>query len=377
MNSNAESFRCESFAEGNNLKIKLIGALNKLSTKDAWDASVKLIYSSKPSKLTIDATELIECDGIGISLLIQFQKMIIDENGEIEFLGLQNKFEEMLHLFSKDDFKTTKVVDEQIYSRTEMVGLGAIRLISDIQYGINFVGEFFYLIFRILSKPSSLKWREILKIAEAAGVNAIPIIGLIGFLLGLIMSFQSAIPMQKFGAEIFVANLVSLSLFRELGPLMTGVILAGRTASSFSAELGTMKVSEEIDALTTMGLNPVLFLVIPRVLTVVIVSPLLTLFFNLWGLIGSAIVLLTFHYPLVTFIRQVDSAVHIPDMLGGLFKSMVFGFQIGMIGCFYGLSTGNGASAVGESTTRSVVSGIISIAVADGVFSIIFYYLGI
>jgi len=191
------------------------------------------------------------------------------------------------------------------------------------------------------------------------------------------MSFQSAIPMQRFGAEIFVANLVSMSLFRELGPLMTAVIIAGRTASSFAAEIGTMKVSEEIDAIKTMGLSPLEFLVIPRLIAAIIISPMLTTFFNLAGLIGSAVVMMSFQYPFITFVNQVLSAVKNLDMLGGLFKATVFGSVIAAIGCYHGLNTSTGASSVGEATTRSVVNGIISIAILDGIFSVLFYYLGI
>ena len=242
---------------------------------------------------------------------------------------------------------------------------------------INFIGECVALLVYSFRHPKKIKWLEVLKISEHAGVNALPIILLIGFLLGLIMSFQSAIPMQRFGAEIFVANLVSMSLFRELGPLMTAVIIAGRTASSFSAELGTMKVSEEIDAITTMGLNPLQFLVIPRLIAGIIISPMLTIFFNLAGLVGSAIVMMSLKYPFITFVNQVLSAVKNKDMMGGLFKATVFGAVISAIGCFHGLNTSTGASSVGESTTKAVVNGIISIAILDGIFSVIFYFLGL
>jgi phospholipid/cholesterol/gamma-HCH transport system permease protein len=213
--------------------------------------------------------------------------------------------------------------------------------------------------------------------AENAGVNALPIVALISFLIGLIMAFQSAIPMSQFGAEIYVADLVALSMLRELGPLMTAIILAGRSGSAFAAELGTMKVNEEIDALTTMGLDPVRFLVVTRVIAAVVMMPLLTLFSNLMGLAGGAIVFLSFDFPLVTYVQEVLSAVKMGDLLSGLAKAFVFGILVAGIGCLRGLQTRTGASAVGLSTTRAVVSGIVLIVLADGVFSVVFYYLGI
>ncbi|MBP9164565.1 MAG: ABC transporter permease, partial [Leptospiraceae bacterium] len=237
---------------------------------------------------------------------------------EIEIQGLEKKFEDLLNFFTHENEVKAFVNFQDSWNTPEKIGYHTVQLWEEIKFIINFIGECSVLLFSSLKHPSKIKWLEVVKLAENAGVNALPIIVLIGFLLGLIMSFQSAIPMQRFGAEIFVANLVSMSLFRELGPLMTAVIIAGRTASSFAAELGTMKVSEEIDAITTMGLSPLQFLVIPRLIAGIIISPMLTIFFNLAGLIGSAVVMMSFQYPFITFVNQVLSAVKNPDMFGGL-----------------------------------------------------------
>jgi len=200
---------------------------------------------------------------------------------------------------------------------------------------------------------------------------------LLGFLIGLILAFQSAIAMRKFGAEIFVADLVVLSLFRELGPLLTAFVLAARSGSAFAAELGTMKVNEEIDALTTMGLDPVRFLVLPRVLAAVFVTPLLTMFNNLFGLIGCGLVMISIGFAPITFLNQIQQAANLTDLFSGLIKTFVFGSLIASIGCLRGLQTGTGASAVGDSATRAVVTSIIAIVVADGLFAVIYYFLGI
>jgi phospholipid/cholesterol/gamma-HCH transport system permease protein len=183
--------------------------------------------------------------------------------------------------------------------------------------------------------------------------------------------------MKRFGAEIFVADLIGLSMLRELGPLMTAILLAGRSGAAFAAEIGTMRVNQEVDALTTMGLSPVRFLVTPRIIAALLMTPLLTLFANMVGLLGGALTMQSFSIPLVTFLKQVDSAVTMTDFLAGFGKSFVFAVLIAGIGCMRGLQTKAGASAVGDAATRAVVTGIILLVVVDGLFAVAYYLLDI
>jgi len=208
-------------------------------------------------------------------------------------------------------------------------------------------------------------------------VDALPIVGLIAFLMGVILAFQSAVPLKRFGAEIFVADLIGLSILRELGPLMTAILLAGRSGAAFAAEIGTMRVNQEVDALTTMGLDPVRFLVTTRVLAAVMMTPLLTLFANLIGLAGGALTMQTFSIPFVTFVKQVEAIVDISDFMAGFVKSFIFALLIAGIGCLRGLQASAGASAVGDAATRAVVAGIVLLVVVDGVFAVIFYVLDV
>jgi len=193
----------------------------------------------------------------------------------------------------------------------------------------------------------------------------------------LILAFQTAAAMRKFGAEVFVADLVVVVLFRELGPLITAVLLASRSASAFAAELGTMKVNEEIDALVTMGLDPVQILVLPRLIAVLCIIPLLTVFNQLFGLIGCGLVMASWNVPASIYLERIRDAATLTDFFGGLVKTFVFGALVAGIGCLRGLQTGTGPTAVGDSTTRAVVSGVIAIIVTDGVFAVVYYYLGI
>ena len=262
-------------------------------------------------------------------------------------------------------------------SLVEQIGHFTIGIWQDVQVLLTFVGELMAMLFRAARHPRLVRWSDVWLSAERAGVDALPIIALVGFLLGLILAFQSAIPMRRFGAEIFVANLVGVSMLREMGPLITAIVLAGRSGSAFAAELGTMKVREEIDALVTMGLEPVRFLVVPRVLAAVSMTPILSVFANLFGLIGGALVMVSMGFPLITYVNQILSAVTVGDFLGGLVKSLVYGIVVAGIGCLRGLQTTSDASGVGQSTTSAVVSGIVLIAIVDGMFAVLYYALGV
>ena len=242
---------------------------------------------------------------------------------------------------------------------------------------IAFVGESFSLLCKAIIHPRQVRWKDVLLSCINVGVDSMFIIVLIGFLMGLIMSFQSAISLQRFGGEIFVPNMLGLVMFREMGPLVTSILLAARSGSAFAAEIGTMKINEELDALTTMGLSPMKFLVVPKILSTMMVVPLMTMFFNLASLVGGAVVMLSLGYPLVTFTSRVFSYLDFGDFWGGMGKALVFSFLVAGVGCLRGIQTKTGASAVGLSTTSAVVSGIILIAFADGIFAMAFYYLGI
>jgi len=212
-------------------------------------------------------------------------------------------------------------------------------------------------------------------IAQKAGVNALVVAGMVSFLTGVIMAFQASVPLRQFGVDIFVVNLVALALLRELGPIMTAVVFAGRSGSAFAAEIGTMKVNEELNALETMGLDPMRFLVVPRVLAGLIVTPILTIYANLLGVAGGFFVMMLQGFPFAALWNQLLSAVTIHDVLTGFIKSFVFGVLVAGIGCLRGLQTGTGAEAVGVSTTRAVVSGIFMIVVVDAIFAVVFYVI--
>ena len=204
------------------------------------------------------------------------------------------------------------------------------------------------------------------------------IVGLINFLIGLILAFVGAAQLEQFGAAIYVANLVGVAMVRDIGALMTAIVMAGRTGAAYAAELGSMKVTQEIDALTTMGISPLEFLVIPRILALVLMMPLLTLYADFMGIIGGAFVGITMlDLSLTTYIQQTADSLKMLDLAGGLFKAGVYGVLIALAGCLRGMQSGNSSSAVGVATTSAVVTSIVLIISACGAFAVIFYALGI
>ncbi len=240
-----------------------------------------------------------------------------------------------------------------------------------------FLGEAVVSALDTLRRPRRLRWAEILRHLDEAGLRAFPLTVLLGLLLGMILAFQSSVPMRRFGAESFIPNLVGISLLRELGPLMAAVILAGRTGSAFAAELGTMTVNEEVDALRIMGIDPMAWLVLPRVLAALVVMPVLSLLMDLAGLLGMGLVMGTLGYPAASVVAALERSLVLKDLLGGLFKGAMFGLSIGLIGCRAGLAAGRGPRAVGDAATAAVVGGIVAMVLLDGIFATLFFRLGL
>ena len=229
----------------------------------------------------------------------------------------------------------------------------------------------------MIMHPHRFRFGDAARAFERACCDGLPITTLIGFLLGLILAFESAAALQRFGAEVYVADMIAIGLFRELGPLITAVVLAGRTGSAFAAEIGTMKVDEELDALTTFGLPPVRFLVLPRLMAATLAMPVLTICAELAGLVGGALVLRLMGVPLSVFYDHVFNVSTVFMISFGLAKGALFGALIGFLGCLSGMRTENTADGVGVAATSAVVGGIVAIAVADGLLAVICYVWGI
>jgi phospholipid/cholesterol/gamma-HCH transport system permease protein len=250
------------------------------------------------------------------------------------------------------------------------------NLLDDVKGLITFTGHLAADLFWSLRNPSQVRWGDFVNAAVQAGIAALPIVGLVSFLIGIILSFQAAIGMQQFGATSFVGPLAALGIVREMGPLITAILLAGRSSAAFAAEIGTMTVNSEVDALVTGGLSPIRFLVVPRVLAGILVMPILTLYADIVSILASMFTMLAYGIPFINFYNGMIAAVSLEDILSGLVKATLFGVVVSAVGCLRGMQTGTGAAAVGISATRAVVSSIVMIVLVDGIFAVISYKTG-
>lgn len=345
-----------------------------------WKPACDGIGTHAGTDLTLDLSGVTYFDMAGAAFVVHLDRTARERNlKSIRTTGLDPAAASLVERLSRKDLSAPEPAPSAGRIRTfvENQGRGLAAFRDDVKNYIAFFGEICWFFSTSLLRPNRIRWGETLRVAEQAGVNALPIVALISFIVGLVMAFQSAIPMKMFGAEIYVANLIGLAMVRELGPLMTAIVLAGRSASAFAAEIGTMKINEEIDALTIMGLEPVRFLILPRVIASTVMTPLLTVFAILVGILGGAVVILSMGHPFSAYYNQVVGFVSWGDFVGGMIKCFVFGVLIAATGCIRGYQTRQGPSAVGEAATRAVVSSIILIAVFDGIFSIIYYVLDV
>jgi phospholipid/cholesterol/gamma-HCH transport system permease protein len=358
-------------------ELRLAGRLDAYSIAGVWAQARAAVAQAPDRPIVIDAARVDYCDGGGIAMLVDLLRQERPAQAPVAVRALKPEFQTLLDQFDPVALRTPAPEHEQRLRAVEEIGRAALTVGRDMATQIAFVGETSSALWSAIRNPASVRWKDVWYTCEQVGANALPIVALISFLLGLILAFQSAVPMRQFGAELFVADLVGLAILRELGPLMTAILLAGRSGAAFAAEIGTMKVNEELNALTTMGLDPVRFLVVTRVIAAVLMMPLLTLFADMIGVLGGALTMVSFNIPILTFLREVDTLVDVKDLFAGLAKTPVFAILIAGIGCLRGLETQSGASAVGISATRAVVSGIILLVVADGIYAFIYYLMDI
>ena len=259
------------------------------------------------------------------------------------------------------------------YSWFEGIGRATVDFKNEMVELTTFAGELVMEFCRVLRHPGSISWVRVVSIAESAGANAVPIVALVSFLVGLIIAFQSAMVLKMVGMEIFVAKMVGIAIVRELGPIIAAIVLAGRSGSAFSAELGAMKAAEEVNAITTMGLSPVRELALPRVLSMIISTPLVTIIGSFMGIMGGSVILLAMGYSVATYWAEAITMVSPATYVISIFKSFLFGFTVASISCQKGLAASDGPGAVGEATTSGVVANIVAITVIDSFLAVLFY----
>lgn len=327
--------------------------------------------------LVADASGLTALDTGGAWMLQKLLRRLQDAGCSVTVQGLQPAFEGLLALTVLPP-AAPPVPPKPTPSALEGMGRRSAAVAEEGLALLSFVGETALTFGRGVLQPSRLRWRPVLHNVRSAGLDALPIVGLLSFLLGIVVAYQGAEQLRRYGANIFVADLVGVSMLREFAPLITAIIVAGRSGSAYAAQIGTMAVTEEIDALRTLGVAPLELLVLPKVIALVIALPLLTVFADVMGVLGGMLMAQQqLGVSAVEFIERFEKAVSLSSYLVGLAKAPVFAGIIALVGCFQGLRTRGGADSVGLHTTRSVVQAIFLVIVADAAFSVAFSVLGL
>lgn len=354
--------------------VHLQGRLDDAAVAGVWRGLMNEAGKAR-GPITVDCAGVEYCGGAGFALLIGLEEMAKERGAAMRVEALAPRFRAFYEAIDRDKLERPLEPPRAGSGWVADLGEAAVRRADGWADQTAFVGEVSAGLVSLGRHPRRLRLREWWLIVEKSGTNALPIVSLISFLTGMIIAFQASIPMRQFGVDIFVVNLVALAMVRELGPIMTAIMLAGRSGSAFAAEIGTMKVNEEVAALTTMGLSPVRFLAVPRVLAGIAVTPVLTVYAMAMGVAGGVAVMMLRGFPLSALTNQLAAAVSSQDVAAGLIKSFFFGAVVAGVGCMRGLQASAGASSVGDATTRSVVTGILLVVVLDAIFAVIYYQI--
>ena len=360
-------------------RIELGGSITIDDAAALWKRiSETLVHVEGLRKIEVALGRVQMIDGACMALLVQFRTDLRARSVVCEFSGGSEEVGRIVHLYGGRKKVGRTRAKRRPRSAIEQVGTATLAVFGEAKQILDFMGRLVASTWHVMRHPKSLNLRDVGLTMERAGADAAPIVLLINFLIGFVMAYQSAAQLKQFGASIYVADLVGVSMTRELGPLMMAIIICGRTGAAFAAELGTMKVSEEVDALRTLGFLPLPFLVIPRMVGLILLAPILVLMADAIGIMGGALVAsLTLDITPTSFLIQLQSAVKASDIISGIIKGTVFCAAIALISCQQGLATTGGAEGVGRRTTSAVVSILFTLILLDALFTVVLGVFGI
>lgn len=322
------------------------------------------------SPIIWDVSNITQLDSSGIALWSLYSDTFKEQGFSCEFIGSKEehlRLYRLLYPHKKEDIPSPKS-NGWIYE----LGRETHRLFQEFSHFLHFLGEAFVVFVHSLLQPSTIRYRSIGSHILTAGFDALPIIGVSAFLIGMVVAFQSAVQLHKFGADILIVDAIGISLTRELAPLITAIVIAGRSASAFTAQIGAMKMTQEIDAMKTMGFHPYLFLVWPRVIALMIVLPLLIFFADIIGIIGGMVIANTqLHLSYIEFINRLQGVLPIRHFIIGIVKGPFFALLIALVGTYRGFQVSLNTESIGLFTTKSVVNAIFLVIACDALFSIL------
>ncbi|OUD12703.1 hypothetical protein TPSD3_16330 [Thioflexithrix psekupsensis] len=327
-------------------------------------------------KITVDGSGIIRLDSAGAWLLHRTRMDLEARGRQVQWQGFSAAQQTLLDNLKNYDI--APVVSSVSTGVCTDVGYHTVALGREVVSFLAFLGENTAVALRILIQPSRIRWREVMSNVYHSGVTALPIVGLMSFLIGVVIAYQGGVQLKLYGANILVADLVGITLLRELAPLLTAIIIAGRSGSAYTAQIGTMVVTEEVDALRTIGISPLELLVFPKVMALVVMLPLLTAYADVMGILGGMVIaFLTLEVGFAEFLDRLQQTVTITTYLVGVGKAPVFAVIIALVGCYHGFQASGSADSVGQKVTTSVVQAIFLVIVSDAVFAILFGWVGI
>jgi phospholipid/cholesterol/gamma-HCH transport system permease protein len=321
-----------------------------------------------------------EFDSSGIILLLHHVNTFKEKMNKVNIIGANSAHEKMLKMFHDEVESTDTSITRRsfIFNMFEGVGKNTVSALSDIVQFIAFLGESIVSLAHYILHPSSIRFKAIIKNIEEAGVRALPIVALTSFLIGVVVAYQSAVQLEKFGANIFIVDMIAISVTRELAPLITAIVVAGRSGSSYTAQIGVMKITEEIDAMKTMSFDPFRFLVLPRMIALMIAMPLMIFFADIVGIFGGMFIAeIKLNLSYAEFINRLQNVLETKHLWVGIIKAPFFAFLIAAIGCFRGFQVSYSTESIGRYTTISVVNAIFLVIACDAIFSVFLTELGI
>lgn len=324
-------------------------------------------------EIAIDGAKVTKMDTAGAWLLIQWINQLTAKKIISKLVNFPENSEKLIHLVQKRNITQKDIPKVTQLSWVSRVGKDTIEQLNEFYLYLSFIGKLSVEMLRILRKPSHIRWKALLSSIYRTGFQALPIIGLLSFMIGVVLTYQMGIQLRTYGANIFIVDLLGLAVLREFGPLLTAIMVAGRTGSSYTAELGLMKANQEIDALDTMGVTPAELLLLPKIFGLFITLPLLTIWSDIFGVLGGMVMsnsLLDISW--YDFLSRFQHQIPLKALLIGLGKAPIFALIISSVGCYQGMSVKDTADSIGKNTTKSVVLAIFFIIVADALFSIIF-----
>jgi phospholipid/cholesterol/gamma-HCH transport system permease protein len=356
----------------------LISGRMDLMGLQSLNADLEAFWTDRtPARITADLSGVQSMDSAGAMLLLRLEERAQAAGVPFEFAHVSEQLVGIMNLLNMKALNIEPLIQEKESEGIfYLLGESAERQFRDFRQVMTFVGELLTALIHVIRRPTAVRWNAVFLYMKKVGVDGFPIVTLISLLIGVIMAFMSSLQLKQFGATTYVAPLVAFAMVRELGPMMTAILVAGRSGSAFSAEIGSMMINEEVDALATMGFDPVQFLVIPKVLAAIVVVPLLVVYSAFFGIIGGLIVgVLGLDLTAYSYFQQSISSFDLFDVVSSLIKAMVFAVLISGIACQRGFQVRGGADAVGEATTSAVVSAIFLIILANSAFAIILYYI--